>query len=379
VSEVFQEDVSRFPALMAGPAIADSLEIFRRGEVPRLDALQFFNGTVYRWNRPCYGVYQGKPHLRIECRVLPAGPSVIDEVANAALWIGSVLGLAAEYDNVSGLLNFDDVRANLLAAARRGLDAGFTWLGGESLGAPTLVLDKLLPLAEAGLTGCGVDAKDITRYLDVIRRRVDRRATGAWWLRASLAAMKPGGTPAERMAALTAATARRQWEGKPVHEWALASIEEGGGWRHHYRTVEQLMTTELFTVKEDELLDLAALIMDWKQIRQIPVEDDDRGLVGLVSYRAVLRHLVSDPEGCAGKCVAVRDVMESDPATVTPDTSIEEAIKRMRQRRVTSLPVLFGGKLVGIITVDDFLPLVERALSEPDRMGADYPNENGPD
>jgi CBS domain-containing protein len=362
--EVFQEDVARFPALMGGASMDDSLETLRGGGVPTLDALQLFNGTVYRWNRPCYGVINGKPHLRIECRVLPSGPSVVDEVANAAFWAGSVLGMAAEYGDIRERMQFDEVRANLIAAARRGLEAGFTWLDGASINAPTVVLEHLLPLAERGLASAGVTSGDADTYLEVIRQRVERGATGAWWLRASLNAMRKSGTRAEQMAALTAATARRQQAGLPVHEWTLAGIEEGGGWRYNYQTVEQLMTTELFTLKQDELVDLAALIMDWKHIRQIPVEDEDRGLLGMVTYGAVLRHLVSDPDCANDYSVPVRDVMERCPVTTAPDTTTVEAIRLMREHRVTSLPVIFHGKLVGIITVDDFLPVVERALGE---------------
>ena len=92
MAELFQDDIARFRVLLTGEVTEDPLEVLGQGGVPRLPALQLHNGTVYRWNRPCYGISEGKPHLRIECRVLPSGPTVTDEVANAAFWIGLVLG-----------------------------------------------------------------------------------------------------------------------------------------------------------------------------------------------------------------------------------------------------------------------------------------------
>lgn len=365
VTEVFQEDIARIPVLIRSPTMEDSRAVLASGGVPKLAALQLYNGTVYRWNRPCYGVHDGKPHLRIECRVLPSGPSTVDEVANMALWVGAVLGLASRYEDITSALHFDDARANLVAAARRGLDAGFTWLDGRPVSARTLVRDELVPIAEEGLRAEGVAERDIQRYLGVIVDRVASGTTGSRWLQESLVAMSGSGTTSERMGALTAATWKRQQSGAPCHEWPLARIGDGGGWRRNYQRVEQYMTTDLFTVREDELVDLAAFIMEWKGIRQVPVEDHERRLLGMVSYGAVLRYLAS----CCGtdngaRAVPVRDIMLSDPVTVSPDTATREAIRLMREHRVTYLPVVLDDKLIGIVTMDDFLPMAERLIEE---------------
>jgi len=172
------------------------------------------------------------------------------------------------------------------------------------------------------------------------------------------------GTRSERLAALTAATAHRQQSSKPCHEWKLASIDEGGGWKHHYLKVEQYMTTDLFTVKEDELVDLAALLMDWKHIRQVPVEDDEHHLIGLVSFGSVLRLLASGNRREGKLTIPVRDIMDTNPATVDPETTTLEAIELMRRHRIPSLPVVKDGKLVGIVSVGDFMPMVERLLHD---------------
>ncbi|UCG87043.1 MAG: CBS domain-containing protein [Gemmatimonadota bacterium] len=364
VLEIFQEDVARVPALLGSDIEADPFDSLRRGHIPDLQALQLYNGTVYRWIRPCYGVTDGKPHLRIECRFLPSGPSILDQVANTALWIGLILGANERYEDVTKYLDFDSARANFLAAARRGLNAGFTWFESASVSAPQLLLEQLLPLAQQGLEAASIDPTDASRLLQIIERRVSSGFTGAHWLSHSLTLLGEHGTRAERMAALTAAAAQRQQQGIPVHEWRPAEIGEGGGWRYHYRRVEQYMTTDLFTVKEDEIIDLAALLMDWKRIRQVLVEDDDRRLSGWVTYGSLLRLYTSGQATRSPAAVCVRDIMEPVPVCVAPGTQTLEAIALMRQHKVRSLPVIQGGRLVGIVSVEDFIPIAERLLEE---------------
>lgn len=364
VLELFQEDVARIPVLLAAHPEEQPFEVLRAGRVPALHALQVFNGTVYRWNRPCYGILDGIPHLRIECRILPAGPSVVDEVANAAFWIGLMLGGGEVYGDVAQRLDFDDARANLLAAARRGLNAGFTWIGREAVGARELLVEELMPIADAGLAGAGVGDAVRERYLGVIRQRVETGRTGARWLLRSLSEMGRSGTRAERFAALAGATAHRQETGAPGHEWPPATIGEAGGWRYNYLRVEQYMTTDLYTVNEDELVDLAAFLMDWKHVRQVPVEDEQHRLVGLVSYGAVLRLLAEAPTDGRGITVPVKDIMDPNPLTVRPETPTLEAIRLMREHQVTCLPVVEDDTLVGIVSVGDFAPMAERLLDE---------------
>ncbi|MBW3536110.1 MAG: CBS domain-containing protein [Gemmatimonadetes bacterium] len=365
VADLFQEDVARFRVLLANDVDEDPIEALDRGQVPRLEALQLHNSTVYRWNRPCYGVSDGRPHLRIECRALPAGPTVVDEVANAAFWTGLVLGIRAEYGDVTGHMDFDDAKANFLAAARSGLKAGLHWMGGRTVAAPQLIMDELLPVARNGLAGCDVDGDDIDRYLGIIRDRVESGATGAQWALGSLAHMKGQGTRGERLAALTAGTLHRQRDGGPCHTWSPAELSEAGGWRANYLQVEQYMSTELFTVNEDELLDLVAFLMDNEQIRHVLVEDAEHRLVGLVSYRSILRMVARGEHEEHGRPhLPVKSVMERDPVTVAPDTPTTEAIQLMRDRRVSCLPVIRDGKLVGIVSERDFLPIAYQLLEE---------------
>jgi CBS domain-containing protein len=364
VVELFQEDIARFRVLLAGHVDEDPLELLARGEVPRLQALQLHNSTVYRWNRPCYGISDGQPHLRIECRALASGPTVRDEIANAAFWIGAVMGAAEEYGDITQVMEFDDAKGNFIAAAKLGLKSALNWVGGETVSAPRLLLDTLLPLARRGLDAYGIDADDVDRYLGTVQERVESGRTGSSWMLQSLHAMREHGTRAERLAAVTAATERLQRGGRPVHEWPLAELHEAGGWKQNYLQVEQYMTTHLFTVHEDELVEMVAFLMDRKQIRHVLVEDDDHRLVGIVSYRSVLRLIAEGGQTSAAEERPVKTIMERDPVTVAPETPTLEAIELMRDRKVSCLPVIKAGKLVGIVSERDFMPIAYQLLEE---------------
>src|SRR5262245_46028629 len=164
----------------------------------------------------------GKAHLWIENRVMPAGPSVLDEVANGALWFGVMAELGAREEDVTRRIDFEQAAANFYTAAREGHGAHFTWLDGEDVSAAQLVLDRLLPLAEAGLRRQGIVEDDIKRYLGVVDTRMRTARTGARWLLSSWSALKDRATPGERSNALVAATAQRQQTGRPVAEWERA-------------------------------------------------------------------------------------------------------------------------------------------------------------
>ena len=364
VVEIFQDDIARFRVLMATQVEQNPFEELEAGRIPRLNALQLHNGTVYRWNRPCYGISDGKPCLRIESRAIPAGPSTTDEIANATFWIGMVLGAAATWGDVTAEMDFDDAKANFLAAARQGLNAVFHWRDGESISACDLILKDLLSLARQGLEGADVDASDIDRYLGVVEARVTSGATGAQWQLRSLSSMKGHGTRAERLAALTAATLKRQEDGTPGHLWALAELEEAGGWKRNYVRVEQYMITDLYTVNEDELIELVAFVMDKYKVRHVLVEDTSHRLTGIVSYRALLRLLAAGGATEPGLHIPVKDIMTRDLITVTPETTTLEAIRLMRSRQVPILPVIKNEKLVGVVAESDFMPIASQLLEE---------------
>jgi len=364
VLEIFQEDVARYKILFAAEIPDDAFDVLNSGGTPRLQALRLHNGTVYRWNRACYGVSDGKAHLRIENRVLPAGPTITDQVANAAFWFGIMRGLGEAYKDITDVMDFEDARDNFFAAARHGLGAQFNWFGGKRHTAKDVILNELLPLARDGLKQADLDTADADQYLGIIQERVESEQTGAQWMLRSFSAM-PGPAPTwEKLHALTAGTMTRQKEGEPVHRWQLAQLEEGGGWEQNYLRVEQYMTTDLFTVQPHEPIDLVALLMVWNNVRHVLVEDDQHRLLGIVSHRRLLRLFGRPIPKEGGQPAPVSSIMVTDPAVISPETPSLDAIKLMKEKQISCLPVVQGGKLVGVITEDNFLAIASNLLEQ---------------
>ena len=356
VLEIFREDIARFRVVLATDLDEDPGAVLDRGEPPQLNALRLHNGTVYRWNRPCYGIGGGKPHLRIEGRAYPSGPTVADEIANATFFFGLMAAVSNEFDDVSKVMSFDDAMGNFIAASRLGMQSNLVWMHGKEYAAQELIQDVLLPMARAGLENAKVDGDDIDRYLGIIGERVKRGRTGARWMIDSLAAMGSKGTKDQRMHALVRAMQSRQETGEPVHTWDLADTGEFDGWKESYVQVGQFMTTDLFTVHPEDVVDLAASLMDWRHIRHVPVEDNEGKLVGLVSHRSLLRLVGKGMRKDDRVSVAVKDIMRLDPVTVMAGTPTLEAIELMRRHKVGSLPVVEeGNRLVGIVTERDLI------------------------
>ncbi|OKJ42723.1 glutamate-cysteine ligase family protein [Streptomyces sp. CB01580] len=224
--ELFRENLRYYPPLLPICDEEDPLAVLDAGGVPGLQELVLHNGTVYRWNRPVYGVADGVPHLRVENRVLPAGPTVTDVIANAALYYGLVRALAEESRPVWTRLPFAAAEENFDTACRHGIDAELIWpRPGRSGGltrvpAVELVRNELLPLAAEGLDAWNIAPADRDHYLGVIEGRCRRRTNGASWQTDTYHRAREAGL--ERHAALTATT-RRYAElmrgGEPVHSW----------------------------------------------------------------------------------------------------------------------------------------------------------------
>ena len=367
ILDLIQEDLARFRVLIGTPSEENSLRLLEQGGLPELQALRLHTGTVYRWNRGCFGIGGGKAHIRIENRVLPAGPSVVDEVANAAFFLGLLRGGQQTYGDITQKMPFHNAEINFLAAAQRGLEAQFTWLDGQVVLARDLIRQDLLPLARDGLRTAGLNPADVERYLGVIEQRVTVGLTGSSWLLRSLADMRETDTQAARLSALTAATVRRQWAGSPVHEWPLAQIEEGWSGKLHALRIEECMTTDLFTVHPNEPIDLVAKLMDWKRIRHIPVEDDQGKLVGLISCFEILRHCAPSLQQAESEPIPVGAIMQSKPLTLPPETPLVEAVARMQQEKSASLLVAKDERLIGIVTERDILTLTARLLERSAR------------
>jgi signal-transduction protein with cAMP-binding, CBS, and nucleotidyltransferase domain len=308
-------------------------------------------------------VLNNKPSLRIESRFLPSGPSTVDEVANAALFLGLLIALPQEFGDVCDKLAFDDSKTNFFSAARNGLKSQMTWIDGHYYPTSQLLVSELIPRARQGLKAVGIDAVDIDKYIGIVDERIKRGMTGSQWMLDSLAKMDPAAKMNIRMRTLTVAMKKYQEENVPLHEWETALITEKTDWIDNYRTVEQFMTRDLFTVRPTDVIDLAANVMSWRHVRHVPVEDDAGNLVGIVSHRDLLK-LFAELIGAEQKQLLVSDVMRTDLITVTPETQSLEALYIMREKNIGCLPVCRNGKLAGIVTAQDFLTVSTRLFEE---------------
>src|SRR5215213_17887 len=242
VVELFHEQISRFRPIMITQPDENPFAVLARGETPSLSALRLHNGTVWRWNRACYGVTDGKAHLRIENRALPSGPTIVDEIANAAFFTGLMLALPQTYGQISRRMSFDDAKLNFFRAARHGLDAQFQWIDGQSHNAAALILDQLLPLAREGLSNANVASEDIDKYLGIIEERARGGQTGARWIVKSLAATGSSAAKDATQRRLTSEILANQKQGQPIHRWPLIEKSDSEEWETGYRTVGQFMS-----------------------------------------------------------------------------------------------------------------------------------------
>lgn len=363
ILEVLREDAVRFRILLTQAVEENSLETLSKGGIPALSAWRLHNSTIWRWNRPCYGIVYGKPGLRIEARYLPAGPSVADEMANAAFFLGLMTELPEEFGDVTKYMSFDDAKNNFFNAARYGLNSQIRGLDGKSRHVGGLILEELLPRARRGLKRAGVDDVDNDRLLNIIEARVKVEKTGALWMLDSLGGMDKRAKPNVQTRTLTAAMKANQEGGKPLHEWPLAEIPSTSEWIDNYKTVEQFMAVDLYTVRSEDVVDLAASLMHWRHVRHVPVEDDAGHLIGIVSHRDLLELFalgkISGPIH-----LIIRDVMKTDLITVRPDTPTLDALELMRERRIGCLPVVKDNKLVGLVTAYDFLTVSAKLFEE---------------
>lgn len=364
VLEIFKDDIMRYKLLLSTGELADSLELLDQGKIPKLKALMLHNGTIYKWNRPCYGITNGKPHLRIENRYIPAGPTVADEIANMAFWLGVMRSDGDHHKDLTQKLDFDDARDNFLRAAKYGLGASMTWYNGKTLTAQELIQKELLPLAEEGLKAAGIDKADIDRNLDIVRERVESGQTGSKWMITAFNRLKKQeATVDEAILAVTAGTHKRQSTSAPVHKWDLPETSESGTWSERITTVEQIMTTDLVTVQDGDLAELVAHIMDWRKIHHVPVENDEGEVVGLITA-GVLVNRFGNMQGDEIHTMTVGEVMVSKVAAVPPEATVREGLRVLREYGTGCLLVVNNKKLVGIVTTYDFAMIADKLLAE---------------
>ncbi len=349
--DIWQKDVTRFPVLLRGYGEEDPMDLLKKGIIPKLKSVRLHNGTTYTWNRLCYGVVDNSPHIRIECRYLPAGPTMVDEMANFAFWIGLMKGMPEEKYNFWEKTDFRIAKNNFIHAARYGIHSGQQWFG-ENFSAKGLILDKLLPMAEKGLQKMQISEKDIAYYLDIIARRVTSGQTGSEWLTHNYRLLHQKYKPSVALRLLVQQSLLYQKEDIPVHEWdpnminndlhILPQIKDAK------ELVEDIMNQEVITVKENVSLEVIKSMMIWQGFNHLPVEDKNGDLVGMLSSSFFKEKQLSEK-------LLAKDVMVKDVITMGPGETIEYAKSIMLQHKVGCLPVVEGDKIVGILTTSDFL------------------------
>lgn len=368
VVEIFKNDVTYYKLIVGADLDEeDPMELVKQGKAPRLQAMNLHNGTLYKWNRACYGVGNGIAHLRIENRYIPAGPTPHDEMANAVFWIGLMYAMPDEYRSAwDKHFRFQEVRANFLKAARNGLANEMRWCG-KPTSARNLILDQLLPMAASGLDSLNIPGDEYQPWLDTIRKRVSVNQTGARWMIDSLRKLREKNTLDESILMISEHIKEHCLSNVPVHEWkvpgqtSLVSIPE------RYDRVDSIMSTHLITVSEDDLIDFAATVMKWNDCRHLPVESAVGELCGIITAKDIERflgvELLDRPDDETSEAL-VKDCMTSNVISVKPETSIEQAETLMLKNGIGVMPIVQDHRTVGVITAYDIRELRKKIQTQ---------------
>jgi CBS domain-containing protein len=347
-SDVFKDNISHFPAILTGDIEEDAMEVLSQGGIPKLKALRLHNGTVYSWNRPCYGISDtGYPHLRIENRYVPSGPSIPDAIANLAFWIGLMKGMPSKYGLLSEEVPFKVAKANFYRAARSSLFSAFNW-DGRTVPASQLIVEELVPIAEDGLRKVGLKQDEINRYLAIIERRAILQQNGATWMIKNFRKLADCYGRGVAVQEITQALLQGQRSDSPVHEWPDLDCNRIYDLKKDDTSVERVMKTDLFTIHEDEPVALVKAVMNWKHIRHLPVEDDRGRLVGLIT-KTNLENVPDEQNH-----VKVKEVMTAGLITVERESTLDEGAVLLKKHGIGCLPVVENEHLIGLLTDTDF-------------------------
>ncbi len=347
VTDIFKDNISRFRSLLTSELTQDSVETLQNGEIPRLRALNLHNGTIYRWNRSCYGVEKGKPHLRIENRYIPSGPTITDEIANMVFWVGVMLGKPKTYKNIHKKMDFRDVKTNFFSAAHYGMSTQFYW-NGAYVSSHNLILNELLPMAFKGLEKAGASLEDSEYYLAIIKERVKSNNNGSQWITKSYRNLLKTKKKFEASQILTAEMYKQQEKNEPVSTWRVVNQHTPPPFVKK-RIVKHVMSTDIFSVDESDSVALVLQMMQWKNFHHMPVINNNKELIGLITWLDLTDYLTSHQNHFN----TVTDIMKKTIITISQYKSLVEAQKIMTQHNINCLPVVKENKLIGIITSRD--------------------------
>jgi CBS domain-containing protein/gamma-glutamylcysteine synthetase len=350
IVELFMDDIVRYAPIVTSDFEADAMVELRKGIMPEMKALNLHNGTLYKWNRLCYGVHKNVAHLRIENRYIPSGPTVKDEIANALFWVGVMQGMPKAYKKIWKQIPFKEAKGNFINAARTGIESHFVWFGKE-ISAVDLAKNILLPMAREGLKKSNVNENDITQYLGIIEARIDKRQTGSKWITRNKRILSAFYSNYEVNSLLTKKMYEYQQKNIPIHEWKDFDEfpEEIEGSKNK---AYKIMSRELYVVHEHDLIELVKKIMEWKHIHHVPVVDTNNKMIGMIDYTAFSK---LDFRLSKNKELVAKQIMNQNFVCIHPDTELEKMHVLMSENSISSLAVIHDDELVGIVTSTDLL------------------------
>ena len=346
ITDIFKDNISRFRSFLTTDFTKNSVDMLNQNMIPKLKALGLHNGTVYPWNRVCYGKNNGKPNLRIENRYIPSGPTTNDEIANMAFWVGVMMGKPKTYNNIHEKWDFKDVKTNFYNAARYGMATQFYW-DGKYISSHELILNELLPIAYKGLYSVGISPKDAEYYLGIIKDRV-QNINGSEWLVRNYRHLLKYNKRYKSMQILTSKMYEKQEKGHPVSTWEMLNHSFDKAFKNHW-VVKHIMSCDLFSVDKQDSIELVLQIMKWKNIHHIPVVDSDMELIGLICRNDVKGYPVNKHRDSVNK------IMVTNIITVGEYTTIKDAKALMQKNAIGCLPVLKDKKLLGMVTKNDLI------------------------
>ncbi|MBT4413727.1 MAG: CBS domain-containing protein [Polaribacter sp.] len=348
ILELFTDDISRYPPIVFSKFEENSIETVKKGIMPKLKALNLHNGTLYKWNRLCYGVHENTAHLRIENRYIPSGPSIKDEIANALLWVGVMQGMPKKYQNIWKKMSFYDARGNFINAARTGINTYFNWFD-KGISAKKLLENILIPMAKEGLLKSKINESEIDYYLGIIQKRIDTSTTGSKWIIRNKRKLREKVSKYESNVILTEHIYRNQISNKVISEWDSVDLYENKSDKK-YNKLYKIMSTSIFVVHENDLIKLALKIMEWKQINHIPVVNKRNKIVGVIEKKQL------DELDFSSKKVlnmVAKNIMNKDFDVAHPEMSYKKSKELILNTKNTCVAVITEDKLVGIFTKSD--------------------------
>ena len=286
-----------------------------------------------------------KPSIRIENRMLPSGPTIVDEIANSAFWLGLLMFYKnSDIENINKLMKFDDARINFYNAAQQGIDATFKWFGGKRIEARKLILNELIPKAAIGLSSINIKPKDIEKYLNIIKERTSTRQNGSRWIIDSFDNLNSKFSKQNALTTITSEIIRQQQNNIPVHTWEKPknSVVINNPSK---LLIEECMDRDISSINENDIFSLAYQINSWSKKDYMTVVNDKGQITGLLDAEIFNNKKYADKK----TSIQIKKIMKKNPITIKPEETIKEALNVMEKNSINILPVAENKLFIGII------------------------------